>query len=57
MIGVLEAAADFFYDPYVYWGLPLLLAVLREAMLRPGSTGPGSKLPGGPGGRGNPGSR
>ena len=30
MMAVLEAAADLLYDPYVYWGLPLLLAVLLE---------------------------
>lgn len=49
MMGALEAVANFFYDPYVYWGLPLLLAVIREVALRPGSTGPGagSKLRGG----------
>lgn len=45
MMGLLEAVADFFYDPYVYWGLPLLLAVLREVALRPPGAGP--KLRGG----------
>ena len=41
MMGVLEAVADVFYDPFVYWGLPLLLAVFREVALRPRSPGPG----------------
>ena len=30
MMTVLEVAADFLYDPYVYWGLPLLMAVVLE---------------------------
>ncbi len=42
MMGMLEAVADFFYDPYVYWGLPLLLAVFREAAMRPRPPGPGA---------------
>ncbi|MCH8077145.1 MAG: hypothetical protein IIC64_15165 [SAR324 cluster bacterium] len=41
MMGVLEAVADFFYDPYAYWGLPLLLAVLREVISRPRAPGIG----------------
>ena len=46
MMSVLEAVADFFYDPYVYWGLPLLLVVFWEAAMRPRSPGPGPRLPG-----------
>ena len=34
MMSVLEAAANFLYNPYVYWGLPLLLAVLLEVATR-----------------------
>ena len=43
MMGVLEAAADFFYDPYVYWGLPLLLAVFLEVATRLRSPGNGRR--------------
>lgn len=39
MMGVLEAAVEFFYDPYVYWGLPLVLAVLLEGVTRLRSRG------------------
>lgn len=41
MMAVLEAAADFFYDPFVYWGLPLLLAVFLEVAKRPRPPGNG----------------
>ncbi len=34
MIAVLEAAADLFYDPYVYWGAPILLALVVEVTAR-----------------------
>ena len=39
MMGMLEAAAELFYDPYIYWGLPLLWAVTLEvaSRLRPPS--------------------
>ncbi|MEE8436450.1 MAG: hypothetical protein V3S64_16815 [bacterium] len=47
MMGVLEAVANFFYDPYVFWGLPLLLAVVREAAMRPRPPGSGPEFPGG----------
>ena len=41
MMGALEAMADFFYDPYAYWGLPLLLAVFWEVVSRPRTPGIG----------------
>ena len=41
MMGALEAVADFFYDPYAYWGLPLLLAVFWEVVSRPRTQGIG----------------
>lgn len=31
MMETLEAAAAFFYDPFAYWGVPLLIAVVLEA--------------------------
>ena len=40
MMGMLEAAVELFYDPYIYWGLPLLWAVILEVASRlppPGS--------------------
>jgi len=54
MMPALEAAANFFYDPYVYWGLPLVLAVLlevlREVVMRLRPPGNGPEIPGGRGG-------
>lgn len=43
MIVILETAADFFYDPTVYWGLPLLLALFVELATRRGSPGNGRR--------------
>ncbi len=34
MMAVLEAAARLFYDPYVFWGTPLLLAAALEIAAR-----------------------
>ncbi len=28
---MLETLSDYFYDPLVFWGVPLLLALLKEA--------------------------
>lgn len=30
---MLEALSDYFYDPLVFWGVPLVLALLREVLL------------------------
>ncbi len=31
---MLEAFANLFYDPWVFWGTPIVLAVGRELVLR-----------------------
>lgn len=31
---MLEILSNAFYDPYVFWGVPLVAALIREALAR-----------------------
>lgn len=43
---MLEALSDVFYDPAVFWGTPLILAALLEAIRRARTRPRGRRPPG-----------
>lgn len=39
---MLETLSNWFYDPYVFWGVPVVIALIREALTT--LTGRGTNL-------------